>query len=76
VAEAKHIGVAHPGKVLNDPTLPPVDKPTLAIVAFGENSGGYGGTVTAPLVLQEWISGLQAFTWPFTWAALSGYGCH
>lgn len=25
-------------------------KPTLVIVAFGENSGGYGGTVAAPMV--------------------------
>ena len=62
------------GRVLNDPTLPPVagktgtgedpprpdhawfggyapaGKPTLVIVAFGENSGGYGGTVAAPMV--------------------------
>ncbi|SBO44070.1 penicillin-binding protein 2 [Cyanobium sp. NIES-981] len=28
----------------------PADKPTLVIVAFGENSGGYGGTVAAPMV--------------------------
>jgi penicillin-binding protein 2 len=28
----------------------PADHPTLVIVAFGENSGGYGGTVAAPMV--------------------------
>jgi penicillin-binding protein 2 len=28
----------------------PADRPTLVIVAFGENSGGYGGTVAAPMV--------------------------
>jgi penicillin-binding protein 2 len=28
----------------------PVDRPTLVIIAFGENSGGYGGTVAAPMV--------------------------
>ncbi len=28
----------------------PADKPNLVIVAFGENSGGYGGTVAAPMV--------------------------
>lgn len=28
----------------------PAGKPTLVIVAFGENSGGYGGTVAAPMV--------------------------
>jgi penicillin-binding protein 2 len=62
------------GRVLNDPTLPPVagktgtgedpprpdhawfggyapfDNPELVIIAFGENSGGYGGTVAAPMV--------------------------
>lgn len=62
------------GRVLNDPTLPPVagktgtgedpprpdhawfggyapsDDPELVIIAFGENSGGYGGTVAAPMV--------------------------
>ncbi|MFN9621573.1 MAG: penicillin-binding protein 2 [Cyanobacteriota bacterium] len=62
------------GRVLDDPTLPPVagktgtgedpprpdhawfggyapsDSPELVIVAFGENSGGYGGTVAAPMV--------------------------
>ena len=75
------------GKVLNDPTLPPVagktgtgedpprpdhawfggyapaDKPTLVIVAFGENSGGYGGTVAAPMVkalMTTWFRGVNA----------------
>ena len=75
------------GKVLNDPTLPPVagktgtgedpprpdhawfggyapaDKPTLVIVAFGENSGGYGGTVAAPMVkalMTTWFLGANA----------------
>jgi len=74
------------GKVLNDPTLPPVagktgtgedpprpdhawfggyapaDKPTLVIVAFGENSGGYGGTVAAPMVkalMTTWFRGVN-----------------
>lgn len=28
----------------------PVEKPQLVIVAFAENSGGYGGTVSAPMV--------------------------
>ncbi|MEB3199800.1 MAG: penicillin-binding protein 2 [Synechococcaceae cyanobacterium] len=28
----------------------PSDQPNLVIVAFGENSGGYGGTVAAPMV--------------------------
>ena len=28
----------------------PAGKPTLVIIAFGENSGGYGGTVAAPMV--------------------------
>jgi penicillin-binding protein 2 len=28
----------------------PAGKPTLVIVAFGENSGGYGGTVAVPMV--------------------------
>ncbi len=28
----------------------PADKPQVVIVAFGENSGGYGGTVSAPMV--------------------------
>ena len=28
----------------------PAERPTLVIVAFGENSGGYGGTVAAPMV--------------------------
>ncbi|MEB3173346.1 MAG: penicillin-binding protein 2 [Cyanobacteriota bacterium] len=28
----------------------PADRPTLVIVAFGENSGGYGGTVAVPMV--------------------------
>jgi len=72
------------GKVLNDPSLPPVagktgtgedpprpdhawfggyapaDQPTLVIVAFGENSGGYGGTVAAPMVralMTTWFRG-------------------
>ena len=75
------------GKVLNDPSLPPVagktgtgedpprpdhswfggyapaDKPTLVIVAFGENSGGYGGTVAAPMVkalMGTWFRGVNA----------------
>lgn len=74
------------GKVLNDPSLPPVagktgtgedpprpdhawfggyapaDHPTLVIVAFGENSGGYGGTVAAPMVralMSTWFRGPQ-----------------
>ena len=72
------------GKVLNDPSLPPVagktgtgedpprpdhvwfggyapaDQPTLVIVAFGENSGGFGGTIAAPMVralMSTWFRG-------------------
>jgi penicillin-binding protein 2 len=40
----------------------PADKPTLVIVAFGENSGGYGGTVAAPMVkalMTTWFRGAQ-----------------
>ena len=38
----------------------PADKPTLVIVALGENSGGYGGTVAAPMVkalMTTWFRG-------------------
>jgi penicillin-binding protein 2 len=38
----------------------PADKPTLVIIAFGENSGGYGGTVAAPMVkalMTTWFRG-------------------
>lgn len=38
----------------------PADKPTLVIIAFGENSGGYGGTVAAPMVkalMNIWFRG-------------------
>ena len=38
----------------------PSDKPTLVIIAFGENSGGYGGTVAAPMVkalMTTWFRG-------------------
>ena len=38
----------------------PIDKPELVIIAFGENSGGYGGTVAAPMVkalLSTWFLG-------------------
>jgi penicillin-binding protein 2 len=38
----------------------PADKPDLVIIAFGENSGGYGGTVAAPMVkalLGTWFQG-------------------
>ena len=41
----------------------PAGKPTLVIVAFGENSGGYGGTVAAPMVkalMTTWFRGSQA----------------
>jgi penicillin-binding protein 2 len=40
----------------------PAGKPTLVIVAFGENSGGYGGTVAAPMVkalMTTWFRGTQ-----------------
>ncbi len=77
------------GKVLNDPSLPPVagktgtgedpprpdhawfggyapaDQPTLVIVAFGENSGGYGGTIAAPMVralMTTWFRGAAPAT--------------
>lgn len=38
----------------------PADKPTLVIIAFGENSGGYGGTVAVPMVkalMTTWFRG-------------------
>ena len=38
----------------------PADKPSLVIIAFGENSGGYGGTVAAPMVkalMTTWFRG-------------------
>ena len=38
----------------------PADKPTLVVIAFGENSGGYGGTVAAPMAKQlmsTWFRG-------------------
>ena len=38
----------------------PADKPSLVIVALGENSGGYGGTVAAPMVkalVTTWFKG-------------------
>jgi penicillin-binding protein 2 len=38
----------------------PADKPSLVIVAFGENSGGYGGTVAVPMVkalMTTWFRG-------------------
>ena len=38
----------------------PADQPELVIIAFGENSGGYGGTVAAPMVkalLSTWFHG-------------------
>jgi len=41
----------------------PADKPTLVIVAFGENSGGFGGTVAAPMVkalMTTWFRGAKA----------------
>jgi penicillin-binding protein 2 len=41
----------------------PADRPTLVIVAFGENSGGYGGTVAAPMVkalMSTWFRAGQA----------------
>jgi penicillin-binding protein 2 len=41
----------------------PADRPNLVIIAFGENSGGYGGTVAAPMVkalMTTWFRGTQA----------------
>ncbi|MEB3104476.1 MAG: penicillin-binding protein 2 [Cyanobacteriota bacterium] len=38
----------------------PANKPTLVIIAFGENSGGYGGTVAVPMVkalMSTWFRG-------------------
>ena len=38
----------------------PANKPNLVIIAFGENSGGYGGTVAAPMVkalMTTWFKG-------------------
>jgi penicillin-binding protein 2 len=40
----------------------PAAKPSLVIIAFGENSGGYGGTVAAPMVkalMTTWFKGAQ-----------------
>ncbi|MCT0199136.1 penicillin-binding protein 2 [Synechococcus sp. CS-1325] len=40
----------------------PAEKPNLVIIAFGENSGGYGGTVAAPMVkalMTTWFRGAQ-----------------
>ena len=40
----------------------PAAKPDLVIIAFGENSGGYGGTVAAPMVkalMTAWFKGAQ-----------------
>jgi penicillin-binding protein 2 len=40
----------------------PADKPSLVIVALGENSGGYGGTVAVPMVkalMTTWFRGPQ-----------------
>ncbi|MFM7435052.1 MAG: penicillin-binding protein 2 [Vulcanococcus sp.] len=40
----------------------PAGRPTLVIVAFGENSGGYGGTVAAPMVkalMTTWFRGVS-----------------
>lgn len=41
----------------------PAGKPTLVIIAFGENSGGYGGTVAVPMVkalMTTWFRGALA----------------
>jgi penicillin-binding protein 2 len=41
----------------------PVDKPEIVVVAFGENSGGGGGKIAAPMVrqvLQNYFNGTQA----------------
>jgi penicillin-binding protein 2 len=38
----------------------PANRPTLVIIAFGENSGGYGGTVAVPMVkalMTTWFRG-------------------
>jgi penicillin-binding protein 2 len=40
----------------------PAGRPDLVIVAFGENSGGFGGTVAAPMVkalMSTWFHGHQ-----------------
>ena len=40
----------------------PAEKPNLVIIAFGENSGGYGGTVAAPMVkalMTTWFRAAQ-----------------
>jgi penicillin-binding protein 2 len=41
----------------------PAGKPDLVIIAFGENSGGYGGTIAVPMVkalLATWFKPAQA----------------
>ncbi|MEB3171891.1 MAG: penicillin-binding protein 2 [Synechococcaceae cyanobacterium] len=45
----------------------PADRPTLVIVAFGENSGGYGGTVAAPMakaLMSTWFRGASVANRP------------
>jgi penicillin-binding protein 2 len=45
----------------------PAGHPELVIVAFGENSGGYGGTVAAPMVkalMTTWFRGASAGATP------------
>jgi penicillin-binding protein 2 len=47
----------------------PADQPDLVIIAFGENSGGYGGTVAAPMVkalLSTWFQGQRPAAQPRT----------
>jgi penicillin-binding protein 2 len=41
----------------------PAERPTLVVIAFGENSSGYGGTVAAPMartVMASWFGSAKA----------------
>ncbi len=41
----------------------PADRPALVVIALGENSGGYGGTVAAPMartLMASWFGGAPA----------------
>ena len=52
----------------------PAGHPDLVIVAFGENSGGYGGTVAAPMVkalMTTWFRGVSGANGPAAQAATS-----
>jgi penicillin-binding protein 2 len=49
----------------------PAGHPELVIIAFGENSGGYGGTVAAPMVKALMTTWFQGASGPAPQAASS-----